>query len=55
MRARLHNIRVFIVDPHMASQQSIDSNEVVIENYITNVMGLAFKDKKLIMWVYNKR
>jgi hypothetical protein len=39
----------------MISRQSIDSDAVVIENYITHVMNLAFKYNKLIMWTYNKR
>jgi hypothetical protein len=51
----VNNIRVLIVDPHMVSRQSIDSDAAVVENYITHVMDLAFKDNKLIIWVYNKR
>jgi hypothetical protein len=39
----------------MVSRQSIDSDTVVDENYITYVMDLVFKYNKLILWSYNIR
>lgn len=53
MRGRAKS-KIAFIDPHLASQQSMDACERFVEDYLVSVMEKS-KDKELILWPFNSQ